>query len=106
MVFSFFRISTTWCFPKYHSSTSVNVTTNPKLVSGKTGSVTTSSSPHVTNSLRGLSKFTRVAFSNAGGFLMYRVFIEEVTLGAFRRNSPSHSCCRREFRVVHDGSEI
>jgi len=82
-----------------------NVTTSPKLVSGNTGSVTTNSSPLAINSFSGLSKLTLVAFSNATGFLIYSVFDDEVMLGAFRRNSPSHNCCNRELRVVSEGKD-
>ena len=58
------------------------------------------SSPLLINSFNGLSKFPLVAFSNAAGFLIYSVLEDDVTLGDFKRNSPSQSCCNRAFRVV------
>ncbi len=66
-----------------------NVNTNCKLVSWKTGSVMVNSSPLLINSFNGLSKFPLVAFSNAAGFLIYSVLEDDVTLGDFKRNSPS-----------------
>jgi hypothetical protein len=45
-----------------------NVMDNDKLMLCKTGSVTVISSPGEINDDTGLSKFFRVAFSNAGGF--------------------------------------
>ena len=76
--------------------------TNPKLVSGNTGSVTTSSSPLDINSLNGLSKFTLVAFSNATGFLMYSVLTEEVTLGARLDRIP----CRTAAGAMYSESSL
>ena len=64
----------------------------------------TSSSPLVITSLKGLSKFTRVAFSNATGFLMYSVLAPEVMLGALRWKS-LQSCCSYKFSVIINGTD-
>lgn len=45
----------------------------------------------------------RCLLQYATGFLMYSVFDAEVILGAFKRNSPSHSCCSNVLSVVLDG---
>merc|ERR1712071_708139 len=36
---------------------------------------------------------------------MYKVFVDEVILGALKRNSPSHSCWITELSVVVDGRD-